>query len=367
MASYLRPRRGKKATAIAQLTASAPLKRGEVFFEVPDAGTGTGAGRIKMGDGSTAYESLPYFLEPFDPDSATVGFTDATEAEADPYTSNATHTNAIVPAANFKTIFTNLKQLLLNYNSQFTKLNNDLVFNNIYKHRDLGTITSSNRDEWIAKHINSDGTFNDIYVGDTVTIQDGTYNAKWVVAGFDTEFNKGDTGLTTHHISLIPQTYLFTAPMNDTNTTAGGYAGSKMHKTTLVTVANNLKNALGSHLLERRVLLSNSMSTSIASGAGAGWTGASNNWAWTSAYCTLLTEVQVYGSTVLSSSFYDVGEGCSQLPLFKFVNYVYFGRFGFWLRAVASSADFARAHGSGVAGNDFASNAYAVRPLITIG
>ena len=72
MASYLRPRRGKKATAIAQLTASAPLKRGEVFFEVPDGGTGTGAGRIKMGDGSTAYESLPYFLEPFDPNSATV-------------------------------------------------------------------------------------------------------------------------------------------------------------------------------------------------------------------------------------------------------------------------------------------------------
>ena len=126
MASYLRPRRGKKATAIAQLTASAPLKRGEVFFEVPDAGTGTGAGRIKMGDGSTAYESLPYFLEPFDPNSATVGFTNATAAESDPYTTNATHTNAIVPSANLKTIFTNLKQLLLNYNSQFTKLNNDL-------------------------------------------------------------------------------------------------------------------------------------------------------------------------------------------------------------------------------------------------
>ena len=126
MASYLRPRRGKKATAIAQLNSSAPLKRGEVFFEVPNGGTGTGAGRIKMGDGSTAYESLPYFLEPFDPNSATVGFTNATAAESDPYTTNATHTNAIVPSANLKTILTNLKQLLLNYNSQFTKLNNDL-------------------------------------------------------------------------------------------------------------------------------------------------------------------------------------------------------------------------------------------------
>ena len=241
------------------------------------------------------------------------------------------------------------------------------MFNNIYKHRDLGTITSSNRDEWIAKHINSDGTFNDIYVGDIVTIQDGVYNAKWVVAGFDTEFNKGKLGFTTHHISLIPQTFLFTAPMNDTNTTTGGYAGSKMHTSTLVTVANNLKNALGSHLLERRVLLSNSMNTSIDYGAGDGLTGASNGWDWFSAFCTLLTEVQVYGSRVFSSSFYDIGEGCSQLPLFKFVNHVYHGRFAFWLRAVTSSTAFAFAFGDGNASCDGASLALAVRPLITIG
>lgn len=36
------------------------------------------------------------------------------------------------------------------------------------------------------------------------------------------------------------------------------------------------------HLLERRVLLSDSMSTSIASNAGAGFTGASDQWVWTS-------------------------------------------------------------------------------------
>ena len=252
-------------------------------------------------------------------------------------------------------------------NESLENLNSNLVFNNIYKHRDLGTITSSNRDEWIAKHINSDGTFNDIYVGDIVTIQDGVYNAIWIVAGLDTEYNKGDIALQTHHISLIPQTYLFNAPMNDTNTTEGGYYGSKMHTETLVTIVNNLKNALGNHLLERRVLLSNSTIASIASGAGAGWTGASNDWKWYSAYCTLLTEVQVYGSTVFSSSFCDVGEGCYQLPLFKFVNHVYHARFNFWLRAVASSVHFAIAGGQGDAGYSSASLAYPVRPLITIG
>ena len=140
-----------------------------------------------------------------------------------------------------------------------------------------------------------------------------------------------------------------------------------MHTETLVTVANNLKNVLGSHLLERRVLLSYSINNSLASMEGGGWTGASNDWKWCSAYCTLLTEVQVYGSTICSSSFFDVGDGCSQLPLFKFVNHVYHDRFNFWLRAVSSSGHFATADYDGAANFHAASNVCPVRPLITIG
>ena len=60
MASYLRPRRGKKATAEAQ---NIILKRGEVFFETPTTGVGTGIGKIKIGDGTSTYSNLPYFLE----------------------------------------------------------------------------------------------------------------------------------------------------------------------------------------------------------------------------------------------------------------------------------------------------------------
>ena len=128
MASYLRPRRGKKATAVAQLTASAPLKRGEIFFEVPDTGVGTGTGKIKMGDGTTAYASLPYFMEQptVDYTNAVVGWTNTTAADSSPYTTNATYVSNIIPSASLKTIFTNLKKLLLNYNSQLTTLNNDL-------------------------------------------------------------------------------------------------------------------------------------------------------------------------------------------------------------------------------------------------
>ena len=129
MASYLRPRRGKKATAESQAIV---LKKGEVFFEVPTTGVGTGAGKIKMGDGVTAYSSLPYFTEEIPKvEDAVIGFTDSnTETAA---SNNSTYLTNIKPANSLKTIFTNLKQLLYNYNAEITQLNNDLVHLTYYK------------------------------------------------------------------------------------------------------------------------------------------------------------------------------------------------------------------------------------------
>ena len=60
MADYFRPKRGKKSTAIQQRLV---LKKGEMFVECPDSGMGTGLGRIKIGDGRSTYENLPYFVD----------------------------------------------------------------------------------------------------------------------------------------------------------------------------------------------------------------------------------------------------------------------------------------------------------------
>ena len=244
----------------------------------------------------------------------------------------------------------------------------EIDHNSHYRGKELGTITSSNINSFLAKHEVSAGKFTDIYVGDNVTIQDGTYNKVWVVAGLDTEYNRGDIALATHHISLIPQDYLITARMNATNTTKGGYAGSEMHTTTLPTIVTNLQKALGSHLLKRRVILTNSISTAADSGAGAGWVGSSNDWAWTDAYATLMSEVQVYGSSIFGSSGYDVGEACQQLPIFKFINHVRLARGKYWLRAVTRTTHFALADDIGSASFGNASHSgHGVRPLIVIG
>lgn len=119
MAKYLRPRRGKQATAVSQ---NIILKRGEVFFEVPTGGVGTGAGKIKMGDGTTAYDSLPYFLQQTTVDvaSSVVAFTESST------TANATLLNEIASGATVKVLIGAIKKLLRNLDSSVTSLNNDL-------------------------------------------------------------------------------------------------------------------------------------------------------------------------------------------------------------------------------------------------
>ena len=85
----------------------------------------------------------------------------------------------------------------------------------------------------------SSGTFDDIFVGDyfnvsvkgvtgaisdsNVTVSDkAAASTKFYIAHLDKDLNKGDTTFTAHHAVIIPATDLGTAPMNATNTTAGG-------------------------------------------------------------------------------------------------------------------------------------------------
>ena len=247
--------------------------------------------------------------------------------------------------------------------------------NGIYRGKNLGTFTSTAELEtFLSNHEIATGNFTDLYLGDYITIQDGTYNANWMIAGFDTEFYKGwlvdgssdVQWINQHHITLIPRIPLFNAQMNSTNTTSGGYKGSAMHTSTLPTVVSNLQTVLGTHLLKRYALLSTAVDTTRSNMYGTAG-GASSSWEWTEVYATLPSEMQIYGSTVWSSSGYDTGEACMKLPVFNFINHVQFSRWAFWLRGVASSSGFCHANGAGYASAWDASNSIGVRPVICIG
>ena len=113
MSKIFRPRRGLKSTMVSNATV---LAKGEMFFEVPSTGVGTGTCKVKMGDGSTAYSSLPYALS-FD--DSIVNFTESTSTDDD------TLLAEIVSGASQATLFGSIKALLSSLVEQVTSLNND--------------------------------------------------------------------------------------------------------------------------------------------------------------------------------------------------------------------------------------------------
>ena len=153
------------------------------------------------------------------------------------------------------------------------------------------------------------------------------------------------------------------------NETAGyqAYYGSDMAQITMPTVEANLATVLGSHLLQRDIFCPNTINASLPSMAGAGLTGASTGWNWYPVKASLLTENQVYGSAVTSSSYYDVGDGNVKLPIFNFEHFTPASRTSFWLRVVSTSEKFSNAGGWGDVNNAPANSSLGIFPMIVIG
>lgn len=251
--------------------------------------------------------------------------------------------------------------------SSFTAINDTAAAHNgIYRGKDLTSYCDSGE---MSKAIAA-GTFHDIYPGDyiikDVTINGTKYsNVHWIVMDLDYHLHCGWSSETTkHHIILMPEEALGTAQMNFSNVTTDGYLGSAMWKTTIPLYVTGISNAFGAdHVLSHYELLTSAQSTSVASRVGAGWTGGSTNWTWTQVSVNLCNEPMVYGCTAFSSSGYDIGECNQQLSAFKLNHGLKCSkRYWWWLRAVASSANFCRCGGTGDAGTRNASYSSSVRP-----
>ncbi|MBR6289243.1 MAG: hypothetical protein IKR19_07910 [Acholeplasmatales bacterium] len=239
--------------------------------------------------------------------------------------------------------------------------------NGIFRGKDLGTISSLN--EYLAfrsAHGIDDKSYTDLYLGDYFKIQDGTYNAIWMVAHFDYYVNRGNSA-NSRGVVLIPRTTCGESTMANSDDATGAYTSSIVNTTVCPAIASKLQTVLGSYLLSNKFLLSTAINANISSMMGTNATGASTNWAWAASQCILPNEIQIYGSTVCSSSFCDIGESCEKLAVFNFINHVEYNRLHFWLRSVASATGFARADGDGGAFFYGASGSYSLRPLIYIG
>ena len=119
MASKIfKPRRGKKST-MAGTKKTTVLSAGEMFIEVPDTGAGTGHSKMKIGDGSTQYSSLPYAMG--DTENDKIAFSNDTSGNI------TTALNKVTSGAALKTMIAALKQAVSLANTSITQLNDDLA------------------------------------------------------------------------------------------------------------------------------------------------------------------------------------------------------------------------------------------------
>lgn len=210
----------------------------------------------------------------------------------------------------------------------------------------------------------------------TATQDEGlTERVRWLVAGLDHYLHCGHTPIEDHHLVMVAEDCLKnTAKMNATNTTEGGYIGSSFYRC-LQAFNNDMTLSLHGHKFNAKnsILLSSSVSTTLPSMAGAGLTGASNNWSWEYFRIQLMNEPELYGTTVLSSSLYDVGTSKTQFPLFRLrpdlircgrgINGSTLSRATYWLRSVATSANFCVCDVDGSAYYGGADHVYGIRPF----
>lgn len=224
--------------------------------------------------------------------------------------------------------------------------------NSVYRGKNLGTSVTTAQYNAIKA-----GTFDDLYIGDYWTINNVVYR----IAAFDYYLRCGDTDFTTHHAVIVPDSSLYSAKMNDTNTTAGGYVGSQMYTTNLTDAKTTIKTAFSGHVLSHRIFLVNAVSNGRPSGG-----------AWCDSEVDLMNEQMIYGGSIFSPtsdgstvpSNYRVEK--SQLPLFRYRPDLISNRVWYWLRDIVSGAAFADVYTGGHADCDNASNSHGVRPAFCI-
>ena len=227
--------------------------------------------------------------------------------------------------------------------------------NSIFRGKMLGTSVTEAQYAAI-----SSGTFDDLYIGDYWTIN----NVNWLIAGFDYLYNTGDKALTKHHAVIIPETCLYNATMNDTDTTEGGYALSQMRTQNLESAKETINAAFSGHILTYRGLLTNAVTDGHPSGR-----------IWTDCSVELMTEVMCYGAHFYSAS---ANNGVTtptmyttyrtQLPIFRMApDLISVRNQNVWLQDVCSPTIYGNADNTGAAYCYIASRPYGVRPFFLIG
>lgn len=223
---------------------------------------------------------------------------------------------------------------------------------NIFRGKNLGTTVTSAQKARI-----QDGSFHDMWLGDYWVINGKT----WRIVDFDYWYEKGDTKCHKHHLVIMPDTQLYTAAMNSSSDTTGGYVGSAMYKSNLANAKSMINSAFGGIVLNHREYLINGMSS------GCPYSGS-----WYDSTVELPTSIMVTGNTV-----FNPGSKGTETPDNRTVNTTQLALFAncptfisdtywYWLRDPVSTTGFIAMATPGNIDCYGASASFGVRPVFGI-
>lgn len=217
-----------------------------------------------------------------------------------------------------------------------------------YRGKNLGTSFTTEQSQAV-----QNGTFTDMYVGDYWVINGKTRR----IGDIDYFIHCGDNVDLGHHLLMVDDGVDLAADgstthfMNDTDTTAGGFKGSKMWNTIIPNqILPDITTAFGNHLLKHREYISNAVTDGVPTGGE-----------WVDTIYNIFNEAMYYGTIVNGTNSAGAGRyniGCSknQIKLFMLDQSSMNRRATIWLRDIVSSWRFAIVSSNGPAAETFASD-----------
>lgn len=224
----------------------------------------------------------------------------------------------------------------------------------IFRGKNLGSVLTDEQKESITSG------FKGFFIGDYWNAG----NIKYRIADINYWMNSGDIPLYTNHLVIVPDTGLGeTQKMNDTDTTQGGYIGSKIITSNVFTEIREafLEPIFGENILQHREILVNNVKNGRPGGG-----------IWCDSRLELMNEPMVYGSYILTPGSdgsvipYRYTIDKTQLALFNLYPSLISIRTSYWLRDVVSESFFAMMGKAGDADATVASSSLAVRPVFGI-
>jgi hypothetical protein len=234
--------------------------------------------------------------------------------------------------------------------------------NNYYRGKNLGTLTSSDIDDFCTEHEITQGNFKDLYLGDYFVLQDGTYNVEWMIAAFDYTFNynKSSTAhITNHAIAIIPRgAGIEKRRFHSSDVTTSGIRFSELGEFLYGSFKSHFAEFLGDHVGEGMVSMSNAAD---ADGVATGMTTGT-------APVVIPCEVEFFGSITTTKNPNTDCTGKHLLPVFNFITPYQFSNENYWLCGNTNGTQYMCTRLGGAA--PFRANAtstdYYVRPMIFI-